>query len=1000
MRRVIISNIILWAFISSTCSQQLAIGYDKLTSANGLSANDCSALLQDSRGFIWVGTANGLNRYDGRFFKTYNTLGQQGLTDLSIMCLAEDGDGNIWIGTQNGLNELDPFTDKITRYYEGIGPGTIPFKWCNYLFTDKQKKLWLTSEKGIALFNKSNNSFQNFPVTLYRNDSRVNKFIDMIMEDRRGRFWLATSFGIKLFDRENKTSKTYLYEEENAPALASYPITSISEDIEGNIWAGTWGGGLLKLNEEKDVFEKQKVVGDNFKKYIITEIGMLKLHGKEYLGLATNAGFLLYDPFSTQQLIHTSMSDNFRHFRWDRQSNLWLTSVSGMYKMNNNSLALQWISLPAEGSEQEMVFHIIPSVRDESSEFYLSTINGWWRYKVNDPLVTVYPLPPDPKKLLTGINDWYMDNSGYWFTSVKGLGYYNSDLNRLEDLSSLAGDASGTGEIALDKQGKFWITLQRNGILVYSPGTKRSVLLFNDRNLPDNTVGSDINDMKLGPDGNIYFTAVKRLYRVNTSDFSYKIFDTPKNANQIDEGKIAPDKILPAPGGRLFLSSPLEIYELRHESLVKVYPASGYTDFNIDKFWCNGKGIVWVTTSKGIMRTDTSFSRWVNITERLGLSTDEQINEVRINNNGELFFTAKGKIGLLKDSLLEKAGDLPPVVISRIRQGSRENFMASLREVKLRGSYREPVELEIASLNYLNGKENRILYQLNGWDRNWKELLNQPVVRYEQLPPGRYVFTVKQVNAEGAESPPVSVSFRVLPPFYLSWWFITLAVIIIGLTLYSIYRYRLTRALEMEKLRTRIATDLHDDIGATLSSISMYSDAVKQQVKETLPHLEPVMDKIGENSREMVASMSDIVWAINPQNDEGSKLLQRMEDHARDLCTVKNIMLHFQADDPIRSISLPMAYRKNIYLVFKEALNNALKYAGAKNISIELHKAMNKLEMIISDDGKGFFATAESQGNGLRNMRERSKEIDGNTVIESTPGQGTRIIFSCNLTGS
>ena len=135
-----------------------------------------------------------------------------------------------------------------------------------------------------------------------------------------------------------------------------------------------------------------------------------------------------------------------------------------------------------------------------------------------------------------------------------------------------------------------------------------------------------------------------------------------------------------------------------------------------------------------------------------------------------------------------------------------------------------------------------------------------------------------------------------------------------------------TKSIGNEKLRNRIATDLHDDIGATLSSISMYSDVIKQAIKEKLPHLEPVLNKIGENSREMVNSISDIVWAINPANDEGDKLIQRMENYARDICAVKNIRLKFEAGEKIKSLQLPVEHRKNIYLIFKESLNNAINH--------------------------------------------------------------------------
>jgi signal transduction histidine kinase len=201
----------------------------------------------------------------------------------------------------------------------------------------------------------------------------------------------------------------------------------------------------------------------------------------------------------------------------------------------------------------------------------------------------------------------------------------------------------------------------------------------------------------------------------------------------------------------------------------------------------------------------------------------------------------------------------------------------------------------------------------------------------------------------------------------------------------------------MEKLRTRIATDLHDDIGATLSSISMYSLAVKTQLKEKNQQLENVLDKMGENSRDMVNSMSDIVWAINPDNDDGEKLLRRMENYATDICAAKNIRLNFTADEKLKTTVLPLEHRKNIYLVFKEAVNNAVKYSDARNIWVHLSVQNKHFTMNINDDGKGFDEATVKKGNGLKNMKTRTAEINGKIVFAAVPEKGTTITLQCDL---
>ncbi len=247
------------------------------------------------------------------------------------------------------------------------------------------------------------------------------------------------------------------------------------------------------------------------------------------------------------------------------------------------------------------------------------------------------------------------------------------------------------------------------------------------------------------------------------------------------------------------------------------------------------------------------------------------------------------------------------------------------------------------------------------------------------------------------ESAETVLRFTIVPPFYKTWWFITLCVAVVATVSYLFYRYRLRKALELEKMRTRIATDLHDDLGATLSSISMYSETLKNQVKEKLPQLEPVLNRIGENSREMVAGISDIVWAINPGNDDGERLLQRMENYAADTCAAKQVQLHFTASEKIKQLQFELENRKNIYLVFKEAVNNAVKYAHAQHIWVNLALHGKELVMEVKDDGRGFDMQTAAKGNGLKNMQLRAAEIKGRLILESAPGAGTRIRLECTL---
>jgi ligand-binding sensor domain-containing protein/signal transduction histidine kinase len=983
-----------------------SFSYEKYSTANGLTDNGGHALLQDSRGFLWGSGSNGLNRFDGKTFKQYNSFGKNGLTDISTTCIAEDSNGNIWIGTGNGLNKLDPFTETITHYYEGTGPGTIPYRWCNYLYSDKNKDLWLATEKGIALFNPKTNEFQNFPVTVYGADAKINKFINQVLEDSKGRFWLATTYGVKLFDRANKTYQSFHFTEPSGQQVKENVVISLFEDHKGVIWAGTWGGGLLQYDAKKNIFSKVTLQNYSLPSgQTITDMAELNIGNTIYFLLAISEHLYFLQQENNKNYLrpvqlyphdktgYAPAGNNFMSMFTDRQKNIWVSSTNGLYKMQEEGRALQNIKV---GNDKNLsIFHVIPGIRSPQDIFYLSSTTGWWKYDAANKSVSVYQLPLNGNQLLQFINAWCSDGKGYWFSSVKGFGYYDIYNNQVTDLSAIIKEKSGqeaTGYIAKDGTGKIWVSMWRSGLLLYDPVEKKYQTVLADSSGPDNILGRSCTDLQYH-DGYIYCCVNYKLYKINAADHSYKIILPPAYEEQVDEGKIAPAKMLVTKNNRLLFTSSLRIYELLHDSLIDIFPVTGPGNFFIEYITTDAAGNIWANTSKGFFKTDASFKKWINIADAAALAK-EDFSEINTSRPGEIIFNGKASISILTDSLLPTATAPPVVIISRVKYGDKQNYLQSLQPVTIRSSYKDGIEIELSAIDFTN--DSKILYRLEGWDDNWKELA-ATTIRYEQLPPGDYIFKTKALNIEGTESAVTIMNFAIIPPFYRTWWFISLAVLLITAIIFLFYRYRLRKALEMEKLRTRIATDLHDDIGATLSSISMYSDVVKHEIKEKLPHLEPVLSKMGENSRDMVNSISDIVWAINPENDEGSRLVQRMENHARDICAAKNIRLVFEADEKIKNIQLPLEHRKNIYLIFKESLNNALKYAAANSISIFIGIVDNKINLTIADDGKGFNAATVKNGNGLKNLYARATEIHGEIKITAAEDKGTSIALTCSL---
>ncbi|MCB1024730.1 MAG: hypothetical protein KDB79_10090, partial [Acidobacteria bacterium] len=296
-----------------------------------------------------------------------------------------------------------------------------------------------------------------------------------------------------------------------------------------------------------------------------------------------------------------------------------------------------------------------------------------------------------------------------------------------------------------------------------------------------------------------------------------------------------------------------------------------------------------------------------------------------------------------------------------------------------------------------NFRESATTYQtqLIGLENTPSDWTKEPKREFTYVPNGDYTFVVRGRDASGNISKPIEVPFTIRPPWWQTWWALLLYLLavssVVSLIAYLVYRNRYRRMLEIERVRTRIATDLHDDVGSSLSKISILSEVIAQGGNELKTDDRNSLQDIAATSREVVSSMSDMVWSINPNRDNFRDTIQRMRRFASEVLTAKDIDFTFNAPIDEKEIRLEVDLRRQIYLVFKESVNNAAKHSECTNIEIELKRKADGIYLRITDDGKGFDQTFANEGNGLANMRRRAEESGGKLDISTAEGQGTTV---------
>jgi signal transduction histidine kinase len=301
------------------------------------------------------------------------------------------------------------------------------------------------------------------------------------------------------------------------------------------------------------------------------------------------------------------------------------------------------------------------------------------------------------------------------------------------------------------------------------------------------------------------------------------------------------------------------------------------------------------------------------------------------------------------------------------------------------------LEFEFVALDFTNPDRNRYAYIVEGLDEHWTQAGERRYANYPHLAPGSYTFRVKGSNNDGVwNEQGTSYAFTILPPFWKTAWFISIAALaLIGISV-AAYNYRVNRLLEIERLRVRIASDLHDDVGSSLTRISLQSELIQEGIEPE--EQQNYLKNIATMSRELVTAMSDIVWSIDSRNDSVENILDKMRNFGSTVLSTKDVNFNLAHSGLDVKKKLSVDVRENLYLIYKEAINNIAKHANASKVNVILRNDSDKFTMTIIDDGKGWEGNERPSGHGTRNMKMRAERLGGR--VEFVRDDGTRVVLT------
>jgi ligand-binding sensor domain-containing protein/signal transduction histidine kinase len=1000
---------------TAAISQAAKLPLKIYTAADGLAHNSVNRIVRDSRGYLWFCTSEGLSRFDGYEFHSYGR--RDGLPHRVVNDVLETRSGELWVATAGGLCQYAPKrpgNQRFLVYPAGAGERASRV---NALLEDSLGRIWCGT--GAGLFRLERRPGQTRPV-LQSIDLGMAKeawgdpAVYALLQDARGDLWVGAGNGLY---RQRAAGGVERYTESDG--LPQNFVNVLLQDQQRRIWAGT-RGGLCKLIADpapgrrvvESVFRENDVPGsDSIEALHQLTDGTLFVGTK--MGLtALRAGRAAGAPvFSTYTASHGMPASGVLALAEDTAGNLWIgTDGSGAAKLVWNTFLTYTAADGLAGNRIDAIFEdaagrLCVAAR-QGSDLYVNEFDGS-RFRA-----TRVNLPEGTRLMNWGARTQSIARDGagnWWIGTSDGLLRYRgiervSGLARPPTARYTERDGLPTGPIVsvfADSAGGVWLstTGKVNGLARWDP-QERCFHRYGQGLpwLPNSGVSLFAEDGSGGiwmgllhfasghaemarlrgaaaelfggaentPSGGIralHLDRQKRLW-VGTDQNGLMRFDRP------EDGRPAFRRYTTADG----LSSDLTL-SLTEDMSGRIYAGNG----------------------SGVDRLDAATGQVNRYTGADGLAPGE-VHVGFCDRSGALWFGTEGGLSRL---LSPPARPPAPqrISITSLRVRGRGQPTSDLGETEISGLRFGPnqndVEVGFAGLAFAPGETLRYQYMLEGADSGWSPPSPQRSVHYANLSPASYRFRVRAVNSEGvASSQPASISFLILPPVWLRWWFQLLAAVVVAAAVYRLHRYRVARLLELERVRTRIATDLHDDIGSSLSQIAILSEVASRQVDRAHPKLAEPLADIAGISRELVDSMSDIVWAIDPERDHMDDLVHRMRRFASDVLSPRDIRLRFDSGAAEQDLQMGADPRRQIFLIFKEAVHNVLKHSGATEVSVDFRVEHGWLSLRVADNGRGFDSARDHatvhDGHGLRSMRERAREIGGEAGIHSGPG-GTTI---------
>jgi signal transduction histidine kinase/ligand-binding sensor domain-containing protein/DNA-binding response OmpR family regulator len=874
--------------------------FKQITTNEGLSQSTIKSILQDSKGFMWFGTKDGLNRFDGYAFKVFKNNPDNPLTlsNNYVTDILEDRAGNLLIATRVGLDKFNRDTNKFTHY-------NLEGSILNDIFQDRAGNIWLGTSNGFCLINMKNGKCKFFGRGF--KDSFGSNDVKKITEDKEGNLWLATHHGLDRFTYKMNKIVHYLNDPKNPKSISGIDIRVTYTDRTGNIWIGTYGDGLCLYNKKENSFKTFKHNPDDPKSLCLDKILSIAedAAGKLWFG-SENGGISIYnkeednfynltnDPNDSRSLNNTSIHSLYR----DHSGNMWVGTYAGgvnflpkygdkmdLYKEkpnDPNSLSSSnvlgiggdsegnlWIGTDGGGlnlfDRDKKTFKVFKNKRDKNS------ISSDYIYSIRE-----------------------IDRDIIAITYVhEGFDLYNKRTGKFtHHLPDATNSNSLTGSSIpcsyKDNYGSLWLGTSDYGLNRYHIKTKKFTHFLNNPDDKNSLVGNTIHSICQDGDGNMWFGGDEGLcsYDKNKNRFiQYK--NSRKNKKSLSDNYV--DHLFSDKKGNVWVGTRggLNLFDKKTNTFTVYTKKDGLPGNIIFGILEDEKGNLWLSTNKGISKFNPASKSFRNY----GISDGIQGNEFSRNAcykalDGKMFFGGPKGLNAFYPDKIRDNPLVPAVVITNFEIFNKDQIAGSknsplkkdiseTKEIVL--SYKHSVfTIEFSALNYIHPEKNQFAYKLEGFDKNWNYLGDRRKATYTNLNPGTYIFHVKASNNDGIwNEKGTTLKISITPPFWATWWFRIVVFLLVFGTVYKFFKFREANIkAKFREANIKVQKEeLEKQVKTRTEEVVHKSEELEAQAEELRVHAEALrsVNKELQAKSKILHSQSENLQVLNEELEEKSK---------------------------------------------------------------------------------------------------------------------------------